>query len=139
MKGLFYRLGWFVVIASICAYGIFIVAGTVVFAHASGKDDPVIIRDALGIGVHHYSGMVMVESSCDQLNERIDKVDDTTYKMSFSTWQDPAVACDGAETPRAFTDTLFAPDFGITVIATYNDAPFPIELVAVVPPKTSTP
>ena len=102
MGAIFSRMIWFLVVASLVAYATYLVAGNMVNAEASGENIPVIVRDELGKGVHHLSGMVMVPSSCDQLSVRVEPRSDITFVLAFRTWREPSTDCILDETPRYF-------------------------------------
>ena len=93
MRAIFSRMLWFLVVASFVAYAVYLVAGNIVNAQASGEGIPVIVRDELGRGVHHLSGMVMVPSPCDQLSVRVEPSSDTMFVLLFRTWREPSVDC----------------------------------------------
>lgn len=124
---------WFFIIASVVAYATFLVAGSVVNAQAASIASPVAIRDELGPGSHHLSGMVMVPASCYQLSVRTDVLSATSYNFTFKTWRDPAVDCSADEVPRQFHAILFAPAAGVDFFATLDGANLPIEVIPVLP------
>ncbi|MBI5469753.1 hypothetical protein HY968_00315 [Candidatus Kaiserbacteria bacterium] len=120
------HLVWFFMVSSAVAYVTFLVIGSAIHADASGARGAVVIRDELARGVHHLSGMIMVPSTCDQVTVRGDKVDAFTYHLTFSTWEEPSVACSHEDTPRAFRATIFAPSVGVDFNATLDDIILPI-------------
>lgn len=137
MLDLVRRLAWFAVVASISSYAVLLVVGSFVHARAARAYDPVVIRDELGVGVHHLSGMVVVPSNCDQLSVHVEKYSTTTYSLEFKTWRDPSVPCDVPDVPRAFREILFAPSTGIHVNASIDGRSFPVALISIV--KDATP
>ncbi len=132
MPDLIRRLAWFAVVASISSYAVLLVAGSFVHARAARAYDPVVIRDELGVGVHHLSGMVVVPFNCDQLSMHVEKNSTTTYALEFKTWRDPAVPCDIPDVPRAFREVLFAPSAGIHIQASIDGRSFPVALIPIV-------
>ena len=94
---------------------------------------PVIVRDELGQGVHHLSGMVMVPSSCDQLSVRVEPRSDITFVLVFRTWREPSTDCILDETPRYFRAILFAPSTGVGFSATLDGLGFPIVVLPALP------
>jgi len=126
------RLVWFTVVACAVAFIILVFAGRMVFAQAAGESDPVVIRDELGPGSHHLSGMVEVPASCDELQERVQTLSTTTYEIVFTTWQEPSVPCGDDRVPRAFRDALFAPAAGVEFAATLDGDPLPILVLPVI-------
>lgn len=135
MGAVFSRILWFFVVASLLSYATFLVAGNIASAQASGKNLPIIIRDELGVGVHHLSGMLMVPTPCDQLSVRTEAVSDTVFALVFRTWHEPSAQCAGEETPRYFRAVLFAPSTGIQFIATLDGAGFPITVTPALPDR----
>ncbi len=126
MGAILSRFLWFFVVASLLSYSTFLVVGNIANAHATGKNLPVVIRDELGVGVHHLSGMVMVATSCDQVSVRTEAISDTTFALVFRTWREPSAKCALEETPRYFRAILFAPSAGVEFVATLDDVSFPI-------------
>lgn len=126
------HLAWFMIVVCTVTFVVLIFAGRLVFARAAGESDPTLIRDELGPGSHHLSGMVEVPSSCDELQERVEVLSRTTYEIIFTTWQEPSVPCSETEVPRAFRDALFAPATGVEFTATLDGAPLPILVLPVV-------
>ena len=135
MRAIFSRMLWFLVVASFVAYAVYLVAGNIVNAQASGEGIPVIVRDELGRGVHHLSGMVMVPSPCDQLSVRVEPSSDTTFVLLFRTWREPSVDCAADETPRYFRAILFAPSTGVGFTATLDGIGFPIVVLPALPAR----
>lgn len=135
MGAILSRMIWFFVVASLVAYATYLVAGNIVNAQASGENAPVIVRDELGKGVHHLSGMVMVPTPCDQLSVRVDPISATQYALVFHTWREPSVDCKMDETPRYFRAILFAPSTGIGFTATLDGIGFPIIVLPVLPDR----
>ena len=135
MGAIFSRMLWFFVVASLVAYASYLVAGSIVSAQASGEGIPVIVRDELGRGVHHLSGMVMVPSPCDQLSVRVEPSSDATFVLLFRTWHEPSVDCAADETPRYFRAILFAPSTGVGFTATLDGIGFPIVVLPALPAR----
>jgi len=133
MGAIFSRMIWLLVVASLVAYATYLVAGNMVNAEASGENIPVIVRDELGQGVHHLSGMVMVPSSCDQLSVRVEPRSDITFVLVFRTWREPSTDCILDETPRYFRAILFAPSTGVGFSATLDGLGFPIVVLPALP------
>src|SRR6185369_2721836 len=99
MSGIFSRMSWFIVLAVVISYPAYLVAGNIAHAQASKQNEPVLVRDELGTGVHHLSGMIMVPSSCDQLSVRTESSSKAVYRLIFRTWRDPSVECLPDEMP----------------------------------------
>ena len=135
MGALFSRMIWFFVATSLLSYATFLIVGNIAHAQASGKNLPVVIRDELGTGVHHLSGMIMVPTPCDQISVRTEKTSDTAFTLVFRTWHEPSAQCAKEETPRYFRAMLFAPSTGVTFIATLDGAGFPIVVMPVLPSR----
>ena len=127
------HLVWFFIVSSAVAYGSFLLIGSAIHADAAGSRRAVIIRDELARGVHDLSGMLMVPSTCQQITVRGDKVDKFTYRLAFTTWDEPAVVCAKEETPRAFRTTVFAPSVGVDFNATLDEIALPIAVYPVTP------
>lgn len=126
MLELLRRLVWFFIVASALAYAVFLVAGNAIYTQALGDSRIVLIRDYIKVGEHHMSGMVMVPSTCRQLSVRAEDVSQGVVHLRFSTWEEPNVACDQEDTPRAFRALVFAPAVGVQFIATLDDNPLQI-------------
>lgn len=133
MGAIFSRMVWLFVVTSLLSYATYLVAGNVAQAQASGENLPVLIRDELGAGVHHLSGMIMVASPCDQLSVRTQEVSSNSYILVFRTWHEPATGCVQEETPRYFRALLFAPSTGIEFAATLDEHSFPIVVLPTLP------
>lgn len=136
MGAIISRMLWFFVVASAIAYAVYLVAGTIVHAQESRENQPVIIRDELGPGIHHLSGMIMVPSPCDQLSIRTEEVADYTYELIFRTWREPSVDCTNEQVPRYFRTILMAPSTGVTFTATFDGTGFPVIVVPVIASRT---
>ncbi len=133
MRDTLFRLVWFTIVACVLSYVVFVVTGRFVFALASGENEPTVIRDELSPGSHHLFGMIMVPSTCDELQEHLQAISDYMYELQFTTWQDSSVPCDNQRTPRAFHEALFAPAVGVDFVATLDGAPLPITVQPFVP------
>jgi len=131
------RMAWFIVVAIIVSYATYLAIGSTINAQAASIAGPVAIRDVLGPGAHHLSGMVMVPSSCYQLSEQTQTLSSAAFDLTFTTWQDPAIGCSGDQVPRQFHETLFAPATGVDFYATLDGANLPIEVIPVVPDTSS--
>ncbi len=129
---MFYHLLWFTVISTVVAYVVLVVWGQIVFASASGHNDPVVIRDELGPGSHHLSGMVMVDQTCYQLQEKVNQMSSTLYEIEFKSWEEPSVPCKVERTPRWFHQALFAPAVGVDFIATLDGIALSIAVIPVI-------
>lgn len=134
MGAIFSRMLWFFVVASLIAYATYLVLGNIVNAQASGENTPIVVRDELGKGVHHLSGMLMVPTPCDQLSVRVEPASNTSFVLVFRTWREPSVDCAMDEMPRYFRAILFAPSTGVGFAATLDGIGFPI-VVLPVPPE----
>ena len=135
MGAIFSRMLWFFVVASILSYATYLVVGSLAHAEASGENLPAVIRDELGQGVHHLSGMVMVPTPCDQLSLRTEAVSDYTFVLVFRTWREPSADCMAEETPRYFRALLSAPSTGVEFTATLDGAGFPIIVLPTLPSR----
>ncbi|MSU73696.1 hypothetical protein EXS56_00990 [Candidatus Kaiserbacteria bacterium] len=133
MGSILSRMLWFFVVASLLSYATYLVVGNIAHAQASGENLPTLIRDELGKGVHHLSGMVMVPTPCDQLSVRTEAVSNHTFVLVFRTWREPSVNCPAEETPRYFRALLFAPSTGVEFAATLDGAGFPVVVLPALP------
>ncbi len=122
-------MAWFAAVAIAVSYGSYFFAGSIVTARAAGLYEPVLIRDALTRNAHHLSGMIMVQSPCDQLSVRIETLSDTMYMLNFSTWREPSVVCKDETIPRAFNTIVFAPSVGVEFGATLDGVTLPIVVI----------
>ncbi len=123
MADLLRRLVWFFVVAGAISYAVFLVAGNAIQTQALGNSKVVLIRDALKVGEHHLSGMVMVPSTCKQLSVRTEQVAQMLIHLRFTTWDEPSVGCKTEDTPRSFRAVVFAPSVGVEFIGTLDDEP----------------
>ncbi len=130
---MFYSLAWVTAVCCAVAGAIFIIGGEFIFARGPAQSSPVMIRDARSAGTHEFSGMVTVAQTCDQLQEHIEKISPSVYKIAFTTWREPSVPCEPGPVPREFHDILFAPDEGVDFVATQDGAPLSILIVPAVP------
>ncbi len=133
MSAIASRMMWFTIVAVVISYATYLVAGSIVHAQESGEHNPVLIRDELGPGVHHLSGMVMVPTPCDELSVRTETLSNSDYLLIFRTWREPSVSCKSDETPRYFRVVLFAPSAGVAFSATLDNAGFPIVVLPALP------
>ena len=137
MGAIFSRMVRFTVVAGLLSYAAFLVVGSVAQAQASGEDLPVLIRDELGVGEHHLSGMIMVPSPCDQLSVRTQEISRSSYLLVFRTWHEPSVNCPAEETPRYFRTLLFAPSTGVEFAATLDNHTLPIIVLPTLPESST--
>ena len=126
------RMFWFTLVAVAVAYAAYLIGGSVVNAQASGAYEPIVIRDVLGPGSHHLSGMIMVPTPCHQLSLRTETISPTSYQLLFRTWDEPSVDCSKEEMTRPFRAVLFAPAAGVDFIATLDGKGIPIKVLPVV-------
>ncbi|MDO8514078.1 MAG: hypothetical protein Q7S50_00880 [bacterium] len=129
MSEMLSRMVWFVIVAVAISYATYITAGSIVNAQARGAYKPVMIRDVLGPGSHHLSGMIMVPTPCHELTLRTEALSAATYELLFRTWHEPSVDCDEEEIPRPFRAVLFAPSTGVEFIATLDGVALPIQVL----------
>ncbi len=137
MSAIISRMMWFFVVAIVLAYASYLVAGSIVHAQASGENLPVVVRDELGAGIHHLSGMVMVATPCDELSVRVEEISRSVYALLFKTWHEPSVECALDPTPRYFRTVLFAPAAGVEFTATLDGAGFPIVVLPTLPERSA--
>ena len=126
---------WLLFFVSTITYGASLIAGSIIHTHARDPG-PVVIQDNLRPGEHHLSGMVTLNSTCDELIVTIKKVSAKMYMLDFSTWTEPSVPCTKTETPRPFSTVVFAPSIGVSFVAALDDRFFPIVVFPVFPKKT---
>lgn len=148
MSAIISRMVWFLVVAVALSYAVYLVAGSIVHAQASRENQAVVIRDELGAGVHHLSGMIMVPTSCDELSVHTEAISglpaparaaraggqaDNTYTLRFRTWHEPSIDCISGLTPRYFRIILFAPSADIQFTATLDGTGLPIIVMPTLP------
>lgn len=126
MADIIRRMVWFGVVASLLAYGTYIVIGTTV--SSSSAQTVTVIRDEISRGEHRMSGIVVVPSTCQQLSVRAEKLSESAYVLVFRTWSDPALPCPDTSAPRSFHAVVFAPATGVTFSATLDDKILPIRV-----------
>lgn len=122
------RAGWICIVAVAGAYMTYLVAGSFVTQKDSRIEEPVIVRDTISKGEHHISGMVMVQSSCEELTLVVEKIGESLYQLTFATWTEPTVECDNKISPRVFETIIFAPSVGVRFTATLNGKPLAVAL-----------
>ena len=120
------RILWIIFAAGTISYSTFLLTGSAVNAKASGVQAPVVVRDSLERGKHNLNGMLTVSSGCDQLTLHVDPQGNWVYALTFTTWEEPAVACGKEPTPRVFQTTVFAPSVGVRFIATLDGESIPL-------------
>lgn len=120
------RVAWFFCAASLCAYAIFLFAGSFFHAREFNAPRTVQVRDTLVADVHDLSGMVMVPRTCDQLMVRTSEISPTTHTLTFTTWQLPAVECREEEVPRSFRVGIASPAEQLTLLATLDSRPLTV-------------
>ena len=126
MKDILRRLSWFFVVSVFLAYGAFLFAGSTIQTNAYDTAHIVQVRDLIAPGVHHLTGMVMVPETCSEISVTNEKISESTYKLVFRTWNEPAVKCIKDETPRVFRSVVFAPGAGVHFIGTLDGEPLTI-------------
>lgn len=132
MREIIQRMLWFTIVASAIAYAVYLAAGSIVNAQASGAYEAVIIRDELAAGQHQLSGMIMVPTPCDQLSVHTQTLSSSQFMLVFTTWHESSVMCAADTTPRYFRATLFAPAAGVDFAATLDGAGLPIVVMPTV-------
>lgn len=120
------RLGVFTCGACVLAYGVYIVAGAAIQAHAKEQMKTVWVRDAISPNRHIMSGMVTVDSTCTELSVTPQQISPIAYELDFTTWEQPNVECEHEPTPRPFHTVVFAPAVGVEFIATLDTRPLPL-------------
>ncbi len=123
------RLVWITLVSCAIAYAVFLAAGSALHADAESASRDVFVRDVVGVGVHHLSGMVMVPKTCMELFVKVEQVSDTVYKLGFSMWEQPSIACKEDESPRAFNTIVFAPSIGVTFIGALEKEPLNLYVI----------
>ena len=133
MRDTLRRLTVFAVVASIFTYGVLLAGGDVVQASATHIIIvPTVIRDTPEKGAHILSGTLVLPSSCDELSAHILEVSTSSFVITLSTWQDPAITCTKNPVSKWFQTVAFAPPKGVSFAAKLNgeDLPMVIENVA---------
>lgn len=123
------RIFAFMVIATLVAYLVFMIAGAVIYARAEDKERTVWIRDQITPNTHRISGLVTVPTSCTELTEKTEMLSPLLFKLNFTTWEDPNTECVRTPAQRQFYEIVFAPAVGVHFIATMDGAPLPIIVV----------
>lgn len=122
------RAGWICIVAISGAYMTYLVAGSFISQETSVMAEPIVVRDAIGKGEHHISGMVMVPSNCDELTLVVERLEESLYQLTFATWTEPAVKCDNQPSPRVFETIVFAPSYGVRFVATLDGVPIKVAM-----------
>ena len=131
------RMVWFLVAASIIAYAVYLLVGSMQYAEISGESQPITIVDDLRIGEHHLSGMLVVASSCDQITLHTETVSTSTnvYKLVFRTIREDSVDCTPGSMPRYFRTKVSAPSAGSTFVATLDGKNLPMTIRTILPER----
>ena len=127
MDELFRRAAWIIILICLVVYAVYIYAGGWV-----SKDEaptPIIVLDNIHPNMHNLSGMVTVQSPCDELSVRAEAMSTSSFMLLFSTWREPSVTCDIEPYPRYFQTQFFAPAAGINIYATLDGKPLPIDVI----------
>jgi|GEM_PF-2730045 len=133
MKDAARRLTAFAVVASVFSYGVLLVGGNIVEANSTNIIvAPTVIRDTPEKGAHILSGTLVLPSPCDELSAHTVEVSTSSFVITLSTWQDPAVTCTQDKVSKWFQTVAFAPQKGISFAAKLDgqDMPMIIEHVA---------
>jgi hypothetical protein len=123
------RLAWFVFFSTVVTYAFFLFTGSITLSNAKNLS-PTVIRNHTEGNAHYLSGVVMVESECDQILISSEKAGWNIYILRFRTWIEPSLQhCKKNSTPRPFTLTVYAPPNNARFIATLDDKSFPIVVI----------
>lgn len=116
---------WVMLVSIVIAYGAFIFFGSLL-ASASERDvNTVTLQDTLmPDGSHRISGMIMMQSECEEIQHSERKIRDGHYQLTFLSWKDPARNCEPDPTPRHFSVILFVePHSKYQVVLNKNPLP----------------
>jgi len=127
------RFFWLFITTCLVVYAGYVFAGS--WMLRKSVETPVVILDQVRPYMHSLSGMVNVQSPCDQLSVRAESISTSTYMLLFSTWREPSVTCKIEPFPRSFQTQFFAPAHGIHIYATLDGQPLPIFIEAVTATK----
>ncbi len=123
-----WRVAWIVVSIVLVTYASYLYFGSVNAAFF-GDPEPIPILDVIKKeGEHHLSGDIPVPTSCHGLTVVPHKVDETHFRLVFTTWQEPTRSCEPLGDRRSFSTVVFAPSTGITFSATLDEREFPIHI-----------
>lgn len=125
---LFWQWIWILVSFLVLSYASYLYFGSVSDAYF-GEDAPIPILDYIKKeGEHHLSGDIPVPSSCHGLTVTPVEVDETHYRLVFTTWQEPSRSCEPLGDTRAFSTIVFAPSTNVNFSAMIDDAELPIRI-----------
>src|ERR1041385_1204168 len=122
------RLLWYIIVITSGAYFSYLGFGSIFAIH---EKDPIPVRDEISRGQHIVSGIVTVESPCDELSSEIVQLSATIFAVNLHTWRDPSVDCPKKPTARAFSSVMFAPAFGIRFVVFLDGTVVPYDLTSV--------
>lgn len=131
MREVAYRLLLIFVVASSIAYGTYLVLGSAIQADTDVALKRVVARDVVSDGTHHLNGMVFVPTGCHELSTRLQKLDDTTHVIVFTTWEAPYAECVREPVPRAFNTVIFTSSPSTQFLATVDDEIVPFVVIPV--------
>lgn len=112
-----------------------IVANQIIRAQLKSAQ-PILVRDSVGPGSHTLSGVVPVQSTCDEITVNTEKTSNDSFMLVFNTWREPYVpTCVQGDVTREFHAVVFAPSFGVTFSAAVDGTPMPVAVIPEVPLK----
>ena len=94
-------------------------------ATESRDTEPLVIRDVIDVGMHHLTGMIDVQYSCENVSVEVERVA-SGYMLDLRTWRDSA-DCVRGPMPRDFGVRVDAPSDAVFV-ATLDGRPIDIAL-----------
>jgi hypothetical protein len=119
------RAGWIVILVFAGSYVTF-VSADFVFNRTTASTTPIVARDIERDGEHHLTGVVLVPSTCDEINVATEQLGDNSFRLKFTTWEEPAVKCFQAPVERVFDVALFAATSDVAFSATLDKKEIPI-------------
>lgn len=123
------RIVWFALVACVCAYALYLVAGSFVQSNASHAT-PLVIHDTRTPGVHTLEGTITLPHNCDNVTVSTSEIASSSYALLFDTWQSGSAPCIVEPTARDFQAVIVDSEPNISFYATLDGAPIPIQVIS---------
>ncbi len=93
-------------------------------------DDTIIAFDAVEGSTHTLTGTLVVPSECHGLGARVVELEaaTSTYRIEFTTWQEPYRDCPRTRALKRFRVVTFAPE-NVQFIATFDGDPLDLHVI----------
>lgn len=124
-----WHLLWVTIAAILIGYASFLLFGSFIEKEVRKEQHTALAIDRIGVGTHHISGRVTVPTSCHGLSVRTRQMTQTSYRLDFSTWQQPNRECAHEPFSHPFHVVTFAPSVGVEFTATLDGEMLPMRIL----------